>query len=290
MSHYDFAMDQLDFAAFAALRPFCNVDQAYADTMNEYAQPHALSALGTLASAQQVGSLLPVIPQVIPVEEGKFGQLMPAWPVTDARPVPIYILKNWGLALFLLRATVGEPAGASAAVDALFRDHSRIQIGITNDVLQGFVGDPPRYSFVRHHALMLFLATLWLPEPQRRGWLEIFGYCSRTLDRECRLSAESDPLGWLEAAAAAGARILAEHGPSTRHDEGVATFLTNRSLLAEYLPYLGATSLAVAALAHQHDLCPPDERPAWRTRQVTAGHADPDFNTTWILDYLETLR
>ena len=290
MNNYSSACEALDMAAFETFKPFCAIDQAFADAMNDVAQPHAISALGDQARLHVVDGQLPVVVHVVPAVEGKFGQLMPALPVTDLRPVPISILENWGLALFLQRATVGEPAQASAKVDGLFRDRSRIRIGITNDVLQGFVRDPPsNYSFVRHHALMLFLATLWLPEPQRRGWFEIFHLCSRTLCDECGLHHKADPLGWLEATARAGAQILGEYGPATRDDEGVASFLQNGPVLAEYLPYLGATSLAVAALAHQHDLCPSDERQAWRTRQVSAGHAEPDFNTTWILEYLETL-
>ena len=292
MSQYEEVSKRLDPGAWRALRPLCAVDQAYAEAVTASAQPRAIAVLGGAATAHLVDGRLPVVPRVIPADEGRFGQLMPAWPETEQRPVPIDILDNWGLALFLLRATVGEPPEARERVEVLFGDRSRIRIGVTNDVLQGFVNDPPptSYSFVRHHALMLFLATLWLPEAQRRGWLEVFDRCSVTLCRECALLESPDPLGWIDRTAGTGASILAEHGPGTRSDGGSAAFLENDETLAPYLCYLGTTSLAVASVAHQYERCSPAERPAWRTRAATVWHAEPDFNTAWILEYLDTVH
>lgn len=293
MSEYRDIIEKLNLGKLGALRPFCAVNEAYAEEMVEYAQPHALSVLGWRAPpSEELDGVLPVVAEVVSANDGIFGQLMPAWPMTGQRPVTIYVLDNWGFYLYLLRNTVSEPEEATRIVDQLFCDSSRIQVGITNDVIQAFVNHPPApsYSFVRHHALMLFLGILWLPERQQRGWLEIMNWCSRTLCREYRLHEMADPLKWIDTIALTGNRILEEYGPSTRTDEGVAALLNNKAVLAEFFPYLGATSLAIASLGYQYSLCPKAEHEMWQTQAANIWHAEPDFNTDWILDYLETLR
>ena len=292
MSDYESTIRRLCLADLATFRQFCSVDQAYAEAMVAYAQPRALAVLGDQAPPDATDGDLPVTVHVVSAEESSHGQLMPAWPVIEKRPVPIYVLENWGLFLYLLRATVGEPAESTQWVDRLFCDRSRIQVGITNDVVQAFVNYPPpsSYSFVRHHALMLFLAILWLPEPQRSGWLQILDWCSRTLCDECDILGLADPLQWVETVAVDGARILRDHGPTTQTDEGVAAFLADEAVLTSYLPYLGTTSLAVASLSYQYGFSPAAERPSWQTHAANVWHAEPDFNTAWMLAFLETLR
>lgn len=292
MSNYEVTLETLNLDDVNVLRPFCTVNSSYAEEMVEYAQPRALTVLDWRASSGQTEKCLPVISEVVPTNTGIFGQLMPAWPETEQRPVTIYALDNWAVCLYLLRNTVGEPEGATRTVDQLFRDHSRIQVGITNDVIQAFVNYPPvkSYSFVRHHALMLFLGILWLPEQQKRGWFQIMDWCAYMLYRECELYKMADPLGWIDTTASTGKHILEEHGPSTRTDDGVAKLLNNRVILKQFFSYLGTTSLAVASIKYEYSLCPIVERELWLTQAANIWHAEPDFNTDWILNYLETLR
>jgi hypothetical protein len=51
---------------------------------------------------------------------------------------------------------------------------------------------------------------------------------------------------------------------------------------AQYVDYLGAASLGVAALLQQMMPASPAEAEAWLVHAVAEQHADPDFNRAWI--------
>lgn len=77
-----------------------------------------------------------------------------------------YAMSHWCFNEFL--------ANDSLASRAL-RGLARIRIAVTNDVLQVMSPVAPgRYSMIRHHALMLFAATRWLPTSQRSTWMALY--------------------------------------------------------------------------------------------------------------------
>ena len=117
------------------------------------------------------------------------GSLIPAWPIrAEDGSVSIEYVPDWGVLLAGwseaaapsdeastdpdLDPTLDPTLDPAFNLDGLLASGDRLWVGIANDVLQKFVPDPPdgTYSMVRHHALMLGAATLWLGAERARLW------------------------------------------------------------------------------------------------------------------------
>ncbi len=101
--------------------------------------------------------------------ESPYGTSLGSWIGDSAEGPIIYTQASWAipLALMFLHTPhwLHEYGPDICGV--------RMQMGVTNDVWQPFVMNPPVYSMVRHHALMLTAAWCWLPESDRQLWLEV---------------------------------------------------------------------------------------------------------------------
>ena len=280
------------FDGFLRLRPSCATTQSAIDEMVAFAKPRALAVLGPRGAEVMVDGELPVYGEIIPVSRGQFGQLMSAWPAVEARPIPIYVLENWGFFLYLLRTKIGEPDGQADAVDSLFANGSRIRVGVTNDVLQGFVIDPPKgmYRMCRHHGFMLMTATLWLDTALAHRWFQAYTWSAQSFIRQFDLKRMSDPIAWLDDAERQVFQIFRTIGPSTGDDDGCRTFLENRPVLDALEPYFGGSSLAIAALYREYRDVPSEGRSAWYIDTALRRHADPRFNAAQIERFLDTVQ
>lgn len=108
-------------------------------------------------------------------DQGLHGPFMLTWFEDRVSRPKIYYLREHAFYLSLSEMCFQITVGSSEVVRESLADGSRMRLAVTNDVLQVMAPTPPgKYSMVRHHALMLLAATLWLPEAQRARWLTIY--------------------------------------------------------------------------------------------------------------------
>lgn len=258
-------------ALYDQLRTATRLDEATADAVVRAARPHAEAVL---RSAPEHG--LQVSARLVPPAEARGGSLIPAWPLrgADGR-VTVEFVSDWGAMLAAWCASVGDADGAATGLVELVRSGERQWVGIANDVLQLYVPDPPAgtYSMVRHHALMLVAATLWLGPERAHRWLDGHSVVAGAfLDR-----LDGRPLWDVVDSAEQGlGALLADpraHGTAT----DVVTWLdADADSAAAYRAYLGAASLGLAALLAT---APAEGSPsAWVRALVYDEHPGPDFN------------
>lgn len=213
----------------------------------------------------------------------KGGSLVPAWPHRAADgSVTIEIVDDWGAALAGWRTAVGEAPGVD--VDALIQSGERPWVGVANDVLQLYVPDPPAgtYSMVRHHALMLAAATLWLGSHRARLWQQAHALAARRF--LSRLDGRSLHAA-IEAAEQGLARLLADRRGNVGAEGALQWLDSDPKAARDFLHFHGAASLGIVALLER---APADVDPAsWLHQLVMHEHPQPAFNRDWIDAYAE---
>ena len=236
------------------------------------ALPHAVSALGGKVDLHVHAA--PVDPRA-----ARGGSLIPAWPhKDDAGGVTIDYVDDWGALLAAWVSSV-RPAEQALALD-LVRSGERVWIGIANDVLQVFVPDPPEgtYSMVRHHALMLAAATIWLGAAAAGRWRRAHASAAHSF----LLRHGAEPLwGAIDAAERGLGALLADPRCRQPAPDALRWLEADPGARAAYVDYLGAASLGVAAVLDAM-LASGVLLEAWLERAVAEWHADPDFNRAWI--------
>lgn len=254
------------FDAYRRLGSAALLSQARAEEIITAARPMALNALG------RTNGSLRVTARMVEPSVARGGCLIPAWPMSagDGRVI-IEFVADWGVMLSAWRCLIGD----SPEIDDLLQTGQRQWIGIANDVLQLFVPDPPEgtYSMVRHHALMLAAATIWLGPDATSRWLAAHKLAARSFLRpgqDLWSAVESVELGLAELLADPQAHQSAEEVVAWLDEDEVASEL--------YQAYLAAASLGVAALLDSVAVWAPHRL----TELVLHRHSDPDFNRNEI--------
>jgi hypothetical protein len=260
-------------ALYRQLRHAALLDQDAANEIVRAARPHAAALLGPSGSSPEA---LRVTAKRVHPAASKGGSLIPAWPVHGSDgSVTIEFVEDWGALLAGWRAAVGEPADMAVDIDALVESRERLWIGIANDVLQLFVPDPPAgtYSMVRHHALMLAAATLWLGSDRVSRWRAAYEMAARTF----LTRSGGRPLWEAVESAEQGLTCLLEDRRGRADVEPVLAWLeADRAAASSYLEFLGAASLGVAALLKT---APDGADPTdWLRHLVQNEHRRADFN------------
>jgi hypothetical protein len=204
------------------------------------------------------------------------GCLIPAWPIRgEDGSVTIEHVADWGVLLAGWSEAAGTSDDPTLDVDALLGGGERLWVGIANDVLQMYVPDPPAgtYSMVRHHALMLGAATLWLKPERARQWQRAHGLAARAFLRRLDGGSLWDGV----AAAERGLATLLADPRGRAEPEVVVRWLDeDRAAAAAYRRFHGAASLGIAALLatapDQADLAD------WLRDLVHHEHPRADFN------------
>lgn len=109
---------------------------------------------------------------------GEYGPLMPAWPVVVGGQHEVRCLGEWRGYLELLRDTYSQVSDkAGSLLDTMAGRSDRVAVGVMNDVLQVQMPSvlASQYSMIRHHAIMLLVATEWLPDERRPFWRDVYG-------------------------------------------------------------------------------------------------------------------
>ncbi len=249
-----------------------SLDQQRAEQIVADALPHAVAAL-------QHDGALPVRVACVSPAVARGGSLIPAWPIRQPDDsVVIEYVADWGVMLAGWLSTV-SPAERPLARRLVERG-DRVWIGISNDVVQLFVQDPPvdQYSMVRHHGLMLAAATTWLGPQAVTDWRTVHASAAHTfLERHAH-----DPLHQAIAQAESGLSVLLVDARSRQPSPACIEWLeADASARAAYQDYLGAASLGVAAIL---DALPAAGPSADRliAHAMANEHSRPDFNRDWI--------
>ena len=191
----------------------------------------------------------------------------------------IEFVEDWGVLLAGWWAALGNFDAADVDMDDLVVSGERLWVGIANDVLQKYVPDPPAgtYSMVRHHALMLGAATIWLGEDRTRAWQR----AHRAAAGAFLARLEGRPM-WdaIEAAEQGLTSLLGD--PRGRAEAGHVVDWLDRdpASATAYIDFLGAASLGIAALLATAPGVA--DRPAWLRTLVYEEHPDPAFNRARI--------
>lgn len=254
--------------SYARIGSSALLSQSRADEIVGAARPMALSALGR---QHDPPDSLEVVAVEVDPSLARGGSMVPAWPLGDATGrVSIEFVADWGAMLGAWRSLL-EPA---EWVDDLLRSGQRIWVGIANDVLQLFVPDPPpgQYSMVRHHALMLVAATLWLGPESTRRWQEAHALVARGFLGA--LDGSSDLWSAVERAER-GLNTLLSNPRAHGSARTVVDWLDNDpDAHSAYMAYLGAASLGVAALLQSEPVWTPERL----TDLICNQHHRADFN------------
>jgi len=280
-----------DYERFTVYERALAVSQGRAEAIVAQAQLPAQRLLADPAAHVGPDGLLPVRPRVVPVDSARYGYLLPAWPEPDKRPVPLFVVPNYGLMSYLWRLGIGEPPGEQTMVEERFLSGERIWVGLANDVLQPFVPAPPAgsYRMYRHHALMLFCATTWLPAAARDSWLALYDWGGRAAVARHRLRDLADPIPWMDTADQEASDFYARMGPSVRDDATVRAFLQDTNRLAEYDRFFALSNVGIAALSRLYQGLPEPERLDWLRARVNEGHGQADFLEDAVRQYVRAL-
>lgn len=206
--------------------------------------------------------------------EWAFGNFMLAWLDADAMPRHVRHLPDGSFFLRLL-GIVYEPVFRKRPdLAELLTDLSRPEMSLTNDVLQIQLAALPGYSMIRHHALMLFVAALWLEEPRRTQWLDLYD--------ELVLYVDSQPQGRPDLAQLAAAEEGAFEdfvtlSPQTVEPTSAAALLDDRTALARVLDYQLYAGVAIGLLWRDYRTLSDDGRQDWLRDQLSVMYVRPDY-------------
>jgi len=202
-----------------------------------------------------------------------YGRFMGAWldDSTDPR-----VLRHLPSAEFFMRllAVAYEPEFRDRPDRvALLAGTSRLQVSLTNDALQIQLATlASGYSMIRHHALMLFEATLWLDQPERTKWLELYEDLAIAHARSDRgdLSALAD----IETGAF---EDFVELAPRTIDQDDAIDLLSDHECLSRILQYQRCAGVAIGLLWSNYRELPAADQVRWHAHHLSCGYLEPDY-------------
>ncbi|MBH0083179.1 hypothetical protein [Salinibacterium sp. SWN167] len=237
---------------------------------------HLLSLAGPVAHRAEVVGVL-----ADDEADWTFGNFMLTWLDSSQEVRRIWHLPNAAFFLRLIEIAYAPVLDANPSYRTLLTDTSRIQMSITNDILQiqldGLVDD---YTMIRHHALMLFSSALWLDEPQRSQWLDLYDDLVTYVDSRPEGRPHVDSLAAVESAAFADFVTLA---PQTLTAESADALLNDHEALAHVLDYQLYAGVAIGLLWREYRALDEAERDEWYRTQLSERYLDTDYlKTEWM--------
>ena len=233
------------FADYLALRARFAVTRELVQSALSWAQPLAMEALGIHTQRQTLveGELPAYGVMTTPPTNGGWGELMPVWFKPYERPVPLYCLDNWALFALLYRSAFCPQAGASA-----FTVENLVRVVVGADLLIPFLpGTDGAGRFLRHGALPVLLAILWLEPETRAAWLAMHAHGADTFALERHLKQVENLGEWLEQIE--DEAFLVPEREVVAGEAAVSAFLADPTRLPQYCALFGGLCLGVSALA-----------------------------------------
>lgn len=244
-----------------------------------WAQPFAREALGIHTQRQTLvdGELPAYVVMTTPATNGGWGELMPLWFKPYDRPVPLYCLDNWALFAQLYRSALGENADTSA-----FTMEHLVQVVVGADLLIPFLpGTDGAGRFLRHGALPILLAILWLEPAAREAWLAMHECGAHRFAAENQLGRASKLGADLERVEQE-AWIVAENA-GIAGEAAVGAYLAAADRVRPYARLFGGLCLGVTALAAEFGV----EWREWIFQAVNVAYRLPDFGLSSSAAWLD---
>ena len=234
--------------------------------------------------AGAVGDASSVAPKIVEdPQDWAFGNFMLAWldpagPVRHVRHLP-----DASFFLRLLGRTYAPVFDKRPDLSQLLLDDSRPEMSLTNDVLQIQLrsGDPGvDYSMVRNHALMLFIAALWLDEPERSRWLDLYDELVTYVDDRDGGRPNLDELSACETGAFTD---FVELAPLTLDSATADELLASDHALDRILAYQLYAGVAIGLLWREYRDVDADDHEQWYRTQLSELYVRPDYlNDSWM--------
>lgn len=203
---------------------------------------------------------------------GLYGSFMLTWPeVYEDRSV-INHLPSGDFFLHVLAQAYEPILRQRPDLRTLLSDRTRLELALTNDVLQvQLIEGPGAYSMIRHHSLMLFEATLWLPRLPRRQWLDLYTLAAKLAHSDRTRTPSKGELSEIEGSAFEVMRQKAEQSadPEGMHE------LTLDPAISSFLEYQMWATAALGALTRDY-VSHEGERSVWHARNL-ADYPNPEF-------------
>lgn len=211
------------------------------------------------------------------LDDAPHGAFMLTWPQRTEHEAVINHLADCRPFLGLYNLLLHDLPDEGRPFQAVLKDGTRLRIAITNDVLQVLATGPSgTYSMIRHHALMFFVAHLWLPIENQPVWGSLYHSSVGLAARRYRASdAFGHPrryLDELERGAFAALDRLAAN--LSRADAAPKPSDPDTQLV---LSYMHAANAAVAVLIDAYDAVTPKDRPEWLVSQLAVGYREDAF-------------
>jgi hypothetical protein len=208
-----------------------------------------------------------------------YGNFMLAWLDHSQNPRVVHHLPDASFFLKLLNLAYAPIFKRRPELHKLLSGTSRPEMAITNDVLQIQLATGDGYSMIRHHALMLFHAALWLDEPERAQWLDLYDEAVTVVDQRTTGRPDLDQLAITEAGAFADFQELA---PRSLRAQDAHEVLSNRDALCRILDYQLYAAVAIGLLWREYRALPVGSQTAWHRQQLSSGYVQEDFlNDLW---------
>jgi len=223
-----------------------------------------------------------VVPNVVVKETDRlYGNFMLAWLDNTVSPRVVNHLPDASFFLRLLDICYAPVFTKRPDLRRLLDGSSRPEMSLTNDVLQiQLHTNPDNYTMIRHHALMLFYAALWLDEPQRSGWLTLYDELATYVDNRPQGRPSLEELAAVERGAFEDFRVFA---PRTLRDGDPRLLLSERTTLRRILDYQLYSAVAIGLLWRSFRDVPEGSRAEWHREQLSAGYTSPDYlEQTWV--------
>ncbi|MCU1440080.1 MAG: hypothetical protein JWP85_1077 [Rhodoglobus sp.] len=225
----------------------------------------------------------PVVPHVVhDSDQWAFGNFMLAWLDSAGPQRRVRHLPDASFFLRLLGRAYAPVFERRPDLAELLLDDSRLEMSLTNDVLQIQLRVPApgaAYSMIRNHALMLFVAALWLDQPRRDQWLDLYDELVSYVDERPEGRPGLAELVEIEAGAFAD---FVEFAPLTLRAAATESVIRSDGLLDRILEYQLCAGVAIGLLWRDYRAVPDADREAWFREQLSELYARPDYlNEKW---------
>ncbi len=266
------------FARYLEFRSRFAVSPELARRALSWAQPLAMEALGIHTQRQTLveGELPAYIVMTRPETNGGWGELMPVWFKPYERPVPLYCLDNWGLFASLYSSAFGLETDHPA-----FTVENLVRVVVGADLLIPFLpGTDGVGRFLRHGALPMLLAMLWLEPNSRDAWLAMHRTGAHTLAASRAMAPGMSLEAWLERVESEA--WLAPTRELVAGEGAVAAFLSDTTRAPQYQALFQGLCLSISSLATAWGV---DWR-RWVFQAVNVGYRTRDFGLAEISGWL----
>lgn len=210
-----------------------------------------------------------------------YGNFMLTWLDNRAEPRVVNHIPDASFFLQLLDLCYAPVFARSPELRSLLTGASRPEMSLTNDVLQiQLRTDQESYSMVRHHALMLFYAALWLAEPERTAWLSLYDQLVTYVDERPEGRPSLEQIATIERGAFEDFEALSSR---TLNEQDARQLLKEPKHLRRILDHQLYAATAIGLLWREYRVIPRARQDEWHHEQLSSRLVRPDYlENEWV--------